>query len=195
MDVIQLSDILDVIGAVLSVMGTLAVALGTVYAFFRKRIKAWWGPYRRAVENMGEIPAISKTVDQTRAEVANVNKSVAMLTLTMRARADNNVGAAEFECAVDGSNTYVNITYARWLGVGKNELLDWNWLNFVHPEDVGRVRREWDRCREEHRVYRQRYRLIAANGDVIEVETMCTPIPDAPPAHCWIGIMRRLDNE
>ena len=195
MDVIQLSDILDVIGAVLSVMGTLAVAIGTVYAFFRKRIKAWWVPYRRAVENMDEIPSISKSVDQTRLEVTNINKSLMMLTLTMRARADNNVHAAEFECSVDGANTYVNTTYARWLGVGKNELLGWGWVNFLHPEDVSRVRKEWDRCREEHRAYRQKHRLVSPDGETIFVETMCTPIPDGPPAHCWIGVMRRLDNE
>lgn len=194
MDLSNFAHLVDTIGAALSVLGVLVTGAGVVWAAFRKRIQSWWAPYRMAVDNMSQIPAISEAVDKARGEVAGVNRAVTMLTLTMRARADNNVSAAEFECDVHGANTYVNTTYARWLGVGKVELLGWNWVNFLHPDDIGRVRKEWDRCRAEHRAYRQKHRMLTPDGEVIHVETLCTPIPDAPPAHCWIGVMRRIDE-
>lgn len=182
-------------GAAISVITTIVAGVATVLALFRKRIKAWWQPYRAAVEAMADIPGIKDSVEKSRGEISAVRSSLNLLTLTMRARTDNNVEAAEFECGPDGANTYVNTTYARWMGVGKNEILGWNWVNFIHPEDQHRVRKEWDRCRAEHRPYRQQYRMMTASGEVFLVTAYCTPIPDLPPAFSWVGIIRREEDQ
>lgn len=70
---------------------------------------------------MAELPAMTH-------EIEGLNRAVTMLTLTARARGDINDNAAEFECDESGANTYVNQTYARWLGVGKHDLLGWRYL-------------------------------------------------------------------
>ena len=36
-----------------------------------------------------------------------------------------------FRCDIEGRNTHVNRTYARWLGVGKDELLGHKWRTFL----------------------------------------------------------------
>lgn len=188
----DLQTTVDIAIGLATLIGILASGCATVWLFFRKRLKAWWGPYRKGIDGMAEMPSLRKSMDAGRQEIAGLSQQVGMMNLMMRARGDINIEAAEFECAADGSNTYVNQTYARWLGVGKSELLGWGWVNFVHPDDRDAVRREWDLCRAEHRVYNRRHRIVDSDGDAILVDTLATPIPEAPPAKQWIGVMRRV---
>ena len=188
----DLQTIVDIAIGLATLFGILASGAGAVWLFFRKKLNAWWSPYRKGIEGMAELPSVRKSVEASRKEIAGLTQQVGMMNLMMRARGDINIEAAEFECGQDGSNTYVNQTYARWLGVGKAELLGWGWVNFIHPEDRDGVRREWDLCRAEHRVYRLRHSIIASDGEVILVDTIATPVPDAPPAKQWIGVMRRV---
>lgn len=182
----------DIAIGLATLIGILASGAGTIWLFFRKRMRAWWAPYRKGIDGMADLPSMRKSVEAGRQEISGLSQQVEMLNLTMRARDDINIEAAEFECAIDGSNSYVNQTYARWLGVGKSELLGWGWVNFVHPEDRDSVRREWDQCRAEHRVYNRRLRLVDSDGDIILVDALATPIPEAPPAKQWIGVLRRV---
>lgn len=186
------ASIIDIAVSALTLLGTIASGIGAVWLFFRKRLARWWLPYRTGIDAMAEIPGIRESVDAARKEVSEVRISLGMLGLQVRARGDINTEAAEFECGADGSNTSVSQTYARWIGVGKFELLGWGWVNYVHVEDRTRVRAEWNQCRLEHRVFNMRYRVISADGDVIDVDTMITPIPDAPPAQQWLGVMRKV---
>lgn len=188
----DLQTTIDIAIGLATLLGIVASGFGAVWLFFRKRMKSWWAPYKRGLDGMSELPAMRKSMDAGRKEIAVLSQQVGILNLTMRARGDNNIEAAEFECGEDGSNTYVNQTYARWLGVGKAELLGWGWINFIYPDDREAVRREWDLCRAEHRTYNRRHRLVDSDGGVILVDTLATPIPDAPPAKQWIGVMRRV---
>lgn len=188
----QLAPILDVLGAVLSVLGTLAALAGSVWLFFRTKISKWWSPYRAGIDAMSDVPGIRREIEGTRRDIERVRAGLTVLTLTMRARGDANDRAGEFESNGEGSITAVNLTYARWLGVGKAELQGFGWVNFIHPDDIGRYRAEWARCTREHRAFRQRHRLIDMDGAIIEVDTLITPIPDAPPASHWIGVTRRV---
>lgn len=188
----DLQTTVDIAIGLATLIGIIASGVATVWLFFRKRLKAWWGPYRKGLDGMAELPSMRKSMDAGRQEIAGLSQQVGMMNLMMRARGDINIEAAEFECAADGSNTYVNQTYARWLGVGKSELLGWGWVNFIHPDDRDAVRREWDQCRTEHRVYNRRHRIVDSDGGAILVDTLATPIPEAPPAKQWIGVMRRV---
>lgn len=177
----ELPDLIDIALGLVALFGS----LGTGWLFFRKRLRAWWKPYQAGLHGMSELPAM-------RHEISDIRKSIAMVAMTVRARGDVNIEHAEFEADATGANTYANLTYARWLGVGKAELLGWNWINFVHPDDRVAVRHEWDSCRSEHRVYNMRYRMIDADGDEIHVDALAAPIPDAPPAKQWLGVIRRV---
>lgn len=188
----DLADIPDVAVSIITLLGSIATGLGTAWLFFRKRLRAWWKPYRNGIDAMAEIPALRHSVDAGRKETADVRTSVGMLSLMIRARGDINTETAEFEASTAGDYTYVNQTFARWLGVGKQELLDWKFMGFIHPDDRARVRQEWEFARSDHRVYNQRYRMVAVDGEEILVEVLITPIPEAPPAKSWIGVMRRI---
>lgn len=188
----DLQTVVDIAIGLATLLGIVASGVGAVWLFFRVRLQKWWAPYRSGIEGMAELPGVRRSVQAARQEIAGLTQQVGMMNLMMRARGDINIEAAEFESGQDGSNTYVNQTYARWLGVGKQELLGWGWVNFVHPDDRDGVRREWDLCRAEHRVYNRRHRMIDSDGAELLVDTIATPVPDAPPAKQWIGVMRRV---
>lgn len=184
--------IVDIAIGLATLFGILASGAGAVWLFFRKKLRSWWHPYRMGIEGMAELPSVRRSVEAGRQEIMGLTQQVGMMNLMMRARGDINIEAAEFESGADGANTYVNQTYARWLGVGKAELLGWGWVNFIHPDDRDGVRREWDLCRQEHRVYNRRHRIVDSDGAEMLVDTIATPVPDAPPAKQWIGVMRRV---
>lgn len=189
MDLQTFLDIAIGLGTLLSVI---AGAVGAAWLFFRKKLSAWWSPYRKGLEGMTELPSIRRSVEAGRQEISGLTQQVGMMNLMMRARGDINIEAGEFECAADGTWTYVNQTLARWLGVGKGELLIWGWLNSIPPAERAEVRAEWASCRLEHRVFNRRHHIVASDGEEILVDTIATPIPDAPPAKQWIGVMRRV---
>ena len=134
------------------------------------------------------------SIKRTESAVTTLTEQMDLMVHTMWAENDTDDDIGRFHRSAAGENTYVNQLYARWLGVGKAELLGWKYLNFVPPEDVDRVRKHWDACCNEHRQYRIRHRLITADGSTIEVEVIATPIPETAPAKRWIGSIRRLDQ-
>lgn len=176
-----ISRLIDVAIGLATVLGM----LGSVWLVAHKRLISWWKPYREGIDGMAQVPGLMAAVNDVRG-------SLGMLTLMVRARGDINIESAEFECDVAGAHTYVNLTYARWLGVGKSELMDWGFINFIHDEDRIRVRREWELSRAEHRIFNQRYRVVSSDKEVITVDTLITPIPESPPTKHWIGVMRRV---
>jgi len=175
----------DTVAWALTTGGTVVSALGGLWLIVRKRIARWWTPYRRGLEGAAQVPGLVERLDA-------IDHNVSTLTLSLRAQSDINVEHGLFEADATGATTYVNKTYARWLGVGQSELLRWGWVNFVHPEDRIRVRAEWDACRAEHRKYSVRFRFIDPDGETFTVEAMAIPIPEQPPARQWIGTLRRV---
>ena len=175
----------DLAIATLSLLGTLGTGIAAAWLFFRRRLNDWWRPYKEGITGAAQVPTLAKDIE-------NMAGALGLLTLHVRARGDIDIETAQFESGPNGENTYVNLTYARWLGVGKTELLGWSWINFVHPDDRVRVRREWDSCRAEHRKYNIRFRFLDTGGEPFEVDVLATPIPDAPPAKSWIGVIRRV---
>jgi PAS domain S-box-containing protein len=187
----DLQTFVDVAIGLATLASTVAGLFGAVWLFFRNRIRRWWLPYRTGINGMAEVPSLRRSIEAGRKEISGLAQQVGMMNLMIRARGDINIEAGEFEASAEGAWTYVNQTLARWLGVGKAELLAWGWVNFIHPEDRDGVRREWDQCRTEHRVYNRRCRIVGSDGGVILVDVLATPIPDAPPAKQWVGVIRR----
>lgn len=176
-----------------------------------KAIKKFWG---EVLHGLREVPSLKETVNgivyyvgpngggslmdsalRTEKLVNLLADQVEMIVQTTVAENDADEDLARFHRDAAGGNTYVNRLYARWIGVGKSELLGWNYLNYIHPEDVDRVRKAWETCRKEHRQYRIHYRLVNIRGESFSVEVIATPIPDSAPAKRWVGSIRRLDNE
>lgn len=181
----DLQSIIDIAIGVVTLMTSVAGVAGAIWVFFRRRIREWWKPYREGLQGAAAVPALKDAIDV-------VEKAVHLMTMHIRAQGDTDIERGQFETDESGANTYVNLTYARWLGVGKAELLGWGWVNFVHPDDRIRVRGEWDACRAEHRVYNIRFRMLDPGGDAFPVDVLATPIPDSPPAKRWLGVIRKV---
>jgi len=194
----------------------IVLAVGTAVAgglavWYRKRIVGWRKFWREVFEGLRSVPELKSDVKgiryyvapngggslmdavaRTETAVCSLTEQMDLLVSTMSAQNDTDDEIARFHAGPDGQNTYVNQLYARWLAVGKAELLGWGYMNFVHPEDLPRVRRNWDLSRAEHRQYRDRYRLVSANGEVFEVDTIATPIPESLPTKRWVGSIRKV---
>lgn len=175
-----------------TLIGMLATGAATVWVFFRGRVRRWWAPYKSGLEGLGELPAIRVEVAESRAEMRALSKDLGLLTLAVRIKGDNNLETGEFECGIDGACTYASRTLSRWLSVGKNDLLRWGWINYICPADRLRVRKEWDLCRLEHRIFSMRYDMIDEGGENFPVETIIQPVPDAAPAKQWMGAIRKI---
>ena len=173
-----------VVGAV----STLAVALWGYLALAFKRSDTRIHEFTAIPK---EIKHLGENLETTKIKMTSMQATLTDLHLEIKARGDLNIDAAEFTCDSDGLITSVNQTYARWLGVGKLELDGLKWLNYVHPDDVERVRKDWEACMSDHRGYNGHYRLVDIDGDVIYVHAVASPIPDSPPARQWVGVIRK----
>ena len=187
---------------------------GVLPIWYRKRLAEWKKFWRGVLDGLRSIPELKAdvkgiryyvapngggslvdSVKRTETAISTLAEQVDLMSQTMWAENDSDDEIGRFHCNVAGEITYVNQLYARWLGVGKSELMGWNYLNFVHSNDIDRVRRHWETCRSEHRRYRIRHRIVAADGEIIEVEVNATPIPESAPAKRWIGSIWRADND
>lgn len=187
---------------------------GALAVWYRKRLVEWkefWHGVFDGLRSIHELKAdvngiryyvapngggsLMDAVRRTEVAVAALTEQFDLMSQTMWVGNDSEDEIGRFHCNAAGENTYVNQRYARWLGVGKSELLGWKYFNFIHPDDIDMVRRHWQACRSEHRQYRLRHRMVAADGEVIEVEVNATPIPESAPAKRWIGCIWRLDND
>ena len=187
---------------------------GALLVWYRKRLAEWKKFWRGVLDGLRSIPALTAdvkgirhyvapngggslmdSVKRTETAVGALTEQVDLVVQTMWAENDSDDEIGRFHCNAAGENTYVNQLYARWLGVGKSELMGWKYYTFIHPDDLDRVRGHWHACRSEHRQYRLRHHMVAADGEIIEVEVIATPIPEAAPIKRWIGSIRRLDND
>jgi PAS domain S-box-containing protein len=208
----MLQEVLENLTA-LEVILTAIISLGgTALVWYRKRLSEWNRFWKGVLNGLRSIPELKSDVKgimyyvapngggsmmdslkRTELAVGVLTEQVDLVVRTMLIENDSDE-VGRFQCDGTGKNTYINQTYARWLAVGKSELMEWNFINFIHPDDVVRVRAHWDNCRAEHRQYQNRHRMVASTGKIIEVEVIATPIPDGPPAKRWVGTLRRLDH-
>lgn len=137
--------------------------------------------------------SLADSIRRNEETVREIGRDVSLIRDTQAAFADANPDLAYFECDSAAGNTRINETYARWLKCGRDELMGWGFLNFVHPDDVDSLRADWELARSERREYRKRHRMVATDGSVIMLDVRATPIPAGQAPASWIGFMRRAD--
>ena len=150
---------------------------------------------RRANTSLKAFAEIPKTVCEIADRLKTVSQTVQAIGDEMIAKGELNHNEAEVKCNVDGENTFVSRTYARWLGVERSDLLGWRWINYVHADDRQGVRDEWDACRREDRAYNRSFRFITPAGGEFTATAIIVPVPHEPPTQQWIGIVRREVKE
>ena len=65
---------------------------------------------------------------------------------------------------VDGSKDYVNARWKEYTGRTLEELLDWRWLDLVHPDDRVRHERDWRKAMETGERYQEQLRIRRHDG-------------------------------
>lgn len=193
-------------------LGTLILTIGgAVLIYMRNRIKDGYQSWKMVLSGLRAIPELSTAVQKisyyvapngggslhdavkdTKVLVASLADQMDTMMQTIWAENDTDDEFGRYYADAAGSNTYVNQLYARWLSVGKNELMGWGFLNFIHPDDTERMRRHWENCRLEKRQYRIRHRMVTATGQVIEVEVTSIPIMQGLEVKRWIGSIRKV---
>ena len=185
--------------------------LAGIGLWYRKKFGEWSSAVSRITAGLKIIPelqddlkgirhyvspngggSLMDSAKRTEAAVGRLQEQVDFVVQTIFAENDTDETTGRYHCDADGSVIYVNQTLARWLLVGKTDLMGWNMLNFIHSADVERVRNHWDQCREEHRQYRIQYHMVATTGQQILVSVVASPTPDNPPAKRWIAVVRRV---
>lgn len=168
-------------------LGTVAGILATGWLAFRKRICAWFAPYKAAFAGMAELPEI-------RAGIAEMRQEMQLIVSGHRVMMDANDSVATFETDPTGRTTAVNATYARWLNVSKENLLGWGFINYVYPADRDHLREELELARHEARSFRIEIRMVTSAGHVFWIEKSGTPIPETGETVKWVGTVRKIDD-
>lgn len=137
--------------------------------------------------------SLADSIRRNEDSMRTIARDISLIRDTQAAFADANPELGYFECDATGGNTRVNETYARWLKCGRDELMGWAFLNFVHHDDEAGVREEWELCRRERREYRRRHRMVATDGSIVVVDVRAMPIPPGQEPVSWLGFMRRVE--
>lgn len=138
---------------------------------------------------MDAVTRIETCSLQHGAAIEEVRASITSIDAIVRAQSDLAVDGS-FECDPTGANTWVNMTYARMLGVGRLDLLGNAWKNYVSPEDRPVFLPANAAALAEHRTFSGRCRMVRSDGDIIEVDVTIIPFPERPPAKRWFGKIR-----
>jgi len=71
-----------------------------------------------------------------------------------------------FHTRADGYTTFVNRKWCEISGLSENEGIGNNWLKAVHPDDIERVRKGWEKATTEKRDSGTQYRFLLSDGSV-----------------------------
>ena len=156
---------LDWTSILLWLAGILGSGLAALLVWYRRKLKEWKDFWKLVLLGLKTIPELQTKVAKIAKQVTPngggaipdgvkrievgllalqqelhaLDEAVFMITATIQANDDADPDQARFDCSdKDGGNTYVSETYARWLKVGTQDLMGWDFLNYVHPEDRAR---------------------------------------------------------
>ena len=88
----------------------------------------------------------------------------------------------------DGKATYINRKCAELIGAPAEAALDFNWITYLHADDVEAVVSAWQRAFENSEEFRLEYRYVHENGRVVWVYGEVIPILDeAGQARMYVG--------
>lgn len=95
-----------------------------------------------------------------------------------------------FICDGEGRNLNVNTAYARLVGCGRDELLNFGYQRFI-PADLNPTYvDEFEDAVAQHRSVEGTIKIRRPDGTVITTSVRIVPHPENdPPAHYWIGIV------
>ena len=95
-----------------------------------------------------------------------------------------------FICDGEGRNLNVNTAYARLVGCGRDELMNFGYQRFVPADLNPTYADEFEDAVAQHRSVEGTIKIRRPDGTVITTSVRIVPHPENdPPAHYWIGIV------
>lgn len=75
-----------------------------------------------------------------------------------------------------GKAIYVNPRCADIVGVPANEALNFDWVEYLHPDDRERVVNAWEKAVENNEPFKQEYRYVHPDGRTVWTRGEATPV-------------------
>ena len=140
------------------------------------------GVCKQSERALGVLNAHTKTLDDQNRVLGNIS---AMIHGEMELDP-----TPRFICDNDGRNLNVNTAYARLVGCGRDELLNFGYQRFA-PADLNPMYlRDFEDAVTQHRSFEGTIKIRRPDGTVITTSVRIVPHPENdPPAHYWVGIV------
>ena len=105
----------------------------------------------------------------------NMRKVEEKQRIIMNCLSNSDIGFFE----TDSKGQCISITphYCELTSLSEEELLGFNWILAIHPEDKNLVLEEWNNCTELKRVFKMKYRYLNRRNSIItNIDCSATPI-------------------
>ena len=140
------------------------------------------GVSKQSERALGVLDSHTKTFDDQNRVLSNIS---AMIHGEMELDP-----TPRFICDNDGRNLNVNTAYARLVGCGRDELLNFGYQRFVPADLNPTYTNEFEDAVEQHRSFEGTIKIRRPDGTVITASVRIVPHPENnPPAHYWVGIV------
>lgn len=125
---------------------------------------------QRVLERTLELEKKAEALEHLNGELAQRNQE---LDAIVRTAPD-----VIFSCQPGGSRDYFSERFYEYTGTPVGSLEGFAWMDYVHPEDVERVKIQWDECIESGESYQAEYRLRGRNGQYRWFRARAVPVRD-----------------
>ena len=140
------------------------------------------GVSKQSERALGVLDSHTKTLDDQNRVLSNIS---AMIHGEMELDP-----TPRFICDNDGRNLNVNTAYARLVGCGRDELLNFGYQRFVPADLNPTYTNEFEDAVEQHRSFEGTIKIRRPDGTVITTSVRIVPHPENnPPAQYWVGII------
>lgn len=95
-----------------------------------------------------------------------------------------------FICDSTGRNLNVNTAYARLVGCGRDELMDFGYQRFLPIDQNPMFMQGFLDAADKHRSFESTLKIRRPDGTLLAASVRIVPHPENdPPAHFWIGVV------
>ena len=91
----------------------------------------------------------------------------------------SHVGIASWESRIDGSCELASEDLAELMGCEISEILNFGWVNAVHPDDRERVAKLWESAVHTRSRFYANYRYVHKNGTIVAISATAVPAMNA----------------
>lgn len=93
-----------------------------------------------------------------------------------------------------GICSYVNDKWLNISGLQLNDVLQKNWLSFIHPEDREKISQAWKTATSKQLSFQQEFRFLRAKGEVIWVNAQANPLKNQTGEVTYAGAINEISE-